>query len=82
MPLSNYSFSVEPLRQGFCHSRDSGSPMCDRSLDVVHGLPDQCRLVDVEAAAKPFQIHQIGNDKRLYVYIILYIYIYLLLLVQ
>lgn len=22
--------------------------MCDRSLDVVHGLPDQCRLVDVE----------------------------------
>ena len=56
--------------------------MCDRSLDVVHGLPDQCRLVDVEAAAKPFQIHQIGNDKRLYVYIysiiyiVYYIYIY------
>lgn len=23
--------------------------MCDRSLDVVHGLPDQCRLTEVEA---------------------------------
>ena len=39
--------------------------MCDRSLDVVHGLPDQCRLVDVEAAGKALvQNHQVGNDKR------------------
>ena len=41
--------------------------MCDRSLDVVHGLPDQCRLVDVEAAKPLVQTHQVGNIKRPYI---------------